>query len=118
MNLRELDPRDVSEALKANKAVLIDVREPREFATERLHGASLHPLSTFDPASLPVDGTRDVILHCGSGKRSMTALMRCAEAGVNITAHMKGGLVGWKASGLPTVRIDPATGQVIDPLNA
>ncbi|MCR9268100.1 MAG: rhodanese-like domain-containing protein [Alphaproteobacteria bacterium] len=115
MSLRELDPKTVHDAVQAGSAVIIDVREPREFATERLHGASLHPLSTFDPQSIPVDKTRDVILQCGSGKRSMDALQRCEAAGVAITAHLKGGLMAWKAAGLPTVTIDPATGQVIDP---
>ena len=115
MTLRELEPQDVSAAIADDKAVVIDVREPGEFATERLHGASLHPLSTFDPQRLPVDVSRDVVLHCGSGKRSMGALKRCQAAGVNITAHVRGGLMAWKSAGLPTVRIDPATGQVIDP---
>lgn len=115
MSLRELDPKDVYQAVQDGKAVLIDVREPREYATERLHGASLHPLSTFDARGLPVDKTRDVVFHCGSGKRSMDALQRCRKAGVPITAHVKGGLMAWKAAGLPTVTIDPATGQVIDP---
>lgn len=115
MSLRELDPKDVYKALQDNKAVLIDVREPREYATERLHGASLHPLSTFDPQSLPVDASREVILHCGSGKRSMDALQRCQKAAVPITAHVKGGLLAWKTAGLPTITIDPATGAVVDP---
>ena len=64
MTLRELEPQDVSAAIADDKAVVIDVREPGEFATERLHGASLHPLSTFDPQRLPVDVSRDVVLHC------------------------------------------------------
>lgn len=115
MSLRELDPKAVHEAIRSGKAIVIDVREPREFATERLHGASLHPLSTFDPKALPVDKTRDVILQCGSGKRSMDALQRCRKAAVPITAHLKGGLMAWKAAGLPVVTIDPATGQVVDP---
>lgn len=118
MSLRELDPKDVYKALQAGQTVLIDVREPGEFGSERIHGASLHPLSTFDPASLPVDKTRDVVFHCGSGKRSMDALKRCETAGVPITAHVKGGLMAWKAAGLPTVAIDPATGRVIDPQKA
>ncbi|WP_300543655.1 rhodanese-like domain-containing protein [Maricaulis sp.] len=118
MSLRELEPKDVHEAIRAGSAVIIDVREPREYATERLHGASLYPLSTFDPRALPIDKTRDVILHCGSGKRSVDALKRCEKAGVPITAHVKGGLMAWKAAGLPTVAIDPATGRVIDPQKA
>mgnify|MGYP000176566271 CR=1 FL=1 len=115
MSLRELEPKQVYDAMQSGSAIIIDVREPREFATERLHGALLHPLSTFDASSLPVDKTREVIFHCGSGKRSMDALLRCEKAGVPVTAHMKGGLMSWKAAGLPTVAIDPATGQVIDP---
>ena len=118
MSLRELDPKDVYEAIQAGQAVLIDVREPGEFGSERIHGASLHPLSTFDPEALPVDKTRDVVFHCGSGKRSMDALKRCEKAGVPITAHVQGGLMAWKAAGLPTVAIDPATGRVIDPQKA
>lgn len=55
MSLRELEPKDVYKAIQDGKAVLIDVREPGEFGSERIHGASLHPLSTFDPAALPVD---------------------------------------------------------------
>jgi rhodanese-related sulfurtransferase len=115
MSLRELDPKDVYQAIQDGKAVLIDVREPGEFGSERIHGASLHPLSTFDAKTLPVDKTRDIVFHCGSGKRSMDALKRCEAAGVPITAHVKGGLMAWKAAGLPTVAIDPATGRVIDP---
>lgn len=115
MSIQELDPKEVFDAVKAGEAILVDVREPREFATERLHGASLHPLSTFDAKALPVDVSRRIVLHCGSGKRSMDALQRCAAAGIPINAHIKGGLMAWKAAGLPTIAIDPATGAVIDP---
>ncbi len=114
MGLRELDPKDVYEAVQNGRAVLIDVREPQEFATERLHGAVLHPLSTFEQDWGSADKAREMILHCGSGKRSLDALQRCMAANVDITAHVTGGLMAWKAAGLPTVSIDPATGQVID----
>jgi rhodanese-related sulfurtransferase len=115
MGLQELDPKDVFDRAQKGELVIIDVREPREFATERLHGASLHPLSTFDATALPVDKTRQVVLHCGSGKRSMDALNRCAAAGMPVTAHIKGGMMAWKAAGLPVITLDPATGAVVDP---
>jgi len=115
MSLRELDPKTALEALKSNKAILIDVREPREYASERIHGALLFPLSTFDPAALPVDKTREVIFHCGSGKRSADAVARCQAAGVPIDAHVRGGLLAWKQAGLATIAIDPATGAMFDP---
>ena len=43
---RDLAPASVFEALKAGEILLIDVREPAEFANQRIHGALLHPLST------------------------------------------------------------------------
>src|SRR5690606_16583467 len=48
-----MSPQEISGALSRGEIVLIDVREPMEFAAERIHGALLYPLSTFDPADLP-----------------------------------------------------------------
>lgn len=111
---RDLAPADIFEALKRQDILLIDVREPAEFAIERIHGALLHPLSTFEPKAIPTDGTRRVVFQCGSGKRSRQALDTfLAETGGD-AAHMAGGIGIWKAAGLPVVRIDPATGRVQD----
>lgn len=112
-HLQELTPAEVHDALRHHKIVLIDVREPGEYVTERIHGALLSPLSTFDPAALPT-GSRRIVLHCGSGKRSAMAVAKCIAAGVPVTAHMAGGITAWKQAGLPTVSIDPATGSVVD----
>jgi len=110
----EVSPKTVHDRLARHEIVLIDVREPAEFAAERIPGALLAPLSTFDPRSLPVLQDRVVVLHCGSGKRSAQALAACAAAGVPIAQHMAGGLMAWKAAGLPTVSTSPATGRVVD----
>lgn len=109
-----LSPVEVRDALVAHRIVLIDVREPAEFGAERIHGALLFPMSTFDPQALPAGGPRPIVLHCGSGKRSATALERCRQAGVDIDRHMEGGMAAWKAAGLPVVRLDLATGAVRD----
>ena len=71
---RDLSPATVCEGLKANEILLVDVREPNEFAFERIHGALLHPLSTFEPKAIPTDPGRKIVFQCGSGKRSRTAL--------------------------------------------
>ena len=63
---RDLSPLEIFEALKAGEILLVDVREPAEFANERIHGALLHPLSTFEPKAIPTTGRR-VIFQCGSG---------------------------------------------------
>jgi rhodanese-related sulfurtransferase len=96
-----LDVAEVARLKDAGKLLLIDVREPSEYASERIAGALLYPLSTFDAAALPTDGSRRVVFHCGSGKRSLTAAERCIEAGQARAAHMAGGIAAWKAAGLP-----------------
>ena len=73
--------------------------------------ALLYPLSTFDAARLPPDGPRQLVFHCGSGKRSLSAAERRLAAGAPAAAHLGGGLMAWKAAGLPVIAIDPATGQ-------
>jgi rhodanese-related sulfurtransferase len=112
--LNEWSPAETQAALEKGEIVLIDVREPREFAAERIHGALLHPLSTFEPQGLPAGGARRVVLHCAGGKRSAAAVAACQAAGVEVDTHMAGGLMGWKSAGLPIIEIDPETGQVID----
>lgn len=111
---RDLVPNAVFEGLKSGEVVLIDVREPTEFANQRIHGALLHPLSTFEPKAIPADGSRRVIFQCGSGKRSRAALEAFMSATGAEAAHMAGGIGAWCEAGLPCVRINPATGQVED----
>ena len=101
-NIRELTAAEVHAAMQRHDIVLIDVREPAEYLADQIHGALLCPLSTFDPSALPM-GPRAIVLHCGSGKRSATAVAKCIAADVAVTAHMAGGIAAWKQAGLPTV---------------
>jgi len=98
--IQDLTPEEVAERVKKG-AVLIDVREPAEFEAERIAGAKLFPLSTFDPNALPKDVP--LIFQCGTGKRSTLALARVQLAGLPYDAHLAGGIQAWKAAGLPTV---------------
>ncbi|MGE0533300.1 MAG: rhodanese-like domain-containing protein [Hyphomonadaceae bacterium] len=108
-----MSPAEIACALSRGEIVLIDVREPMEYAAERIHAALLYPLSTFDPIELPRDEVRPVVFQCGSGKRSATAFHAAKGAGVPVKAHMAGGISAWKAAGLPTVTMDP--GAIRDP---
>lgn len=102
------------DAMERGEVILIDVREPGEFAAERIHGALLFPLSTFDPAALPHDKAQPIVFHCAGGKRSEAAMRACLKANIPVQAHLAGGLAAWKAAGLPTISIDPDTGAVRD----
>ena len=103
LKTESLDPTEVSRLLEAGKVLLIDVREPAEYAAERIQGALLCPLSTFDARVLPIDGARRVVFHCAGGRRSLTAAEKRLAAGSATAAHMDGGIAAWKAAGLPVI---------------
>jgi rhodanese-related sulfurtransferase len=98
----EYVPQDVQSLLDEGRILLIDVREPDEYARERIPGALLYPLSTFDAAHLPADGARAVVFYCAAGGRSLTAARLRRSTG-QPAAHMAGGIVAWKALSLPVV---------------
>jgi rhodanese-related sulfurtransferase len=100
----DLTPQQVKAALDAGQILLIDVREPNEFAAEKISGAVNVPLSTFNPAALPDGAGKTVVLQCAGGKRSAMAVDKCRQANQAIDTHLAGGLAAWKAAGLPTVK--------------
>src|SRR3979409_118328 len=100
--VQDLTPEDVASGMKDGKIFLIDVREPNETAIERIPGALLVPLSTFDPPELPDPAGRSVFVSRASGLRSPKAGESAQAAGLPYRAHLAGGLKAWKAAGLPT----------------
>jgi rhodanese-related sulfurtransferase len=69
--IENLSPGDVAALLRDKQAVLVDVREPVEYFADRIEGAVLFPLSTFDPFRLPKGR---IVFQCGSGKRKQAGL--------------------------------------------
>ncbi len=100
--VRDLTPEEVAQGLEEGRIVLVDVREPNETAVERFPGAVHVPLSSFDPATIPAPPGSEVVFACRSGRRSATASMAAQEQGFPYTSHLAGGLLAWKAAGLPT----------------
>jgi rhodanese-related sulfurtransferase len=101
-NVRDLTPEEIAQGLTEGRMVLVDVREPNETDAERFPGAVLVPLSQFDPAAIPAQEGREVVFACRSGRRSITASLAAQEQGFAYGSHMAGGILAWKAAGLPT----------------
>lgn len=104
-------PGDVHRALERGEICLIDVREPGEFAQQRISGALLFPLSTFNARFLPTGG-RPIVFCCGTGKRSAAAFEMARRDGVAVRSHLDGGLLAWRGAGLPVFETDPTTGAI------
>lgn len=100
--VEDLMPNDVAKGIADGKYLLVDVREPNEVAAESYPDSVVVPLSTFDAAAIPDPKGRQVVFACRSGKRSVTASLAAQAAGKPYDKHLAGGIIGWKAAGLPT----------------
>ena len=100
--VHDLEPEDVARGLAEGKVLLVDVRELNETAVERYPGAVIVPLSSFDPADIPDPQGKQVVFACRSGRRSVTASQAAQAHGLPYDSHLAGGILAWKALGLPT----------------
>jgi rhodanese-related sulfurtransferase len=99
--VRDLTPAEVAQGVAEGRMLLVDIREPNETAVERYPGAVDLPMSTFDPSDLDPQG-KTVVFACRSGNRSARLSLACLDAGLPYDAHLAGGMLAWKAAGLPT----------------
>lgn len=103
---QEATPAQLRQWLRSGEAVLIDVREPDEFAREHIAGATLLPLSRFDPAQAfakAKPGQR-IVMQCKSGRRSADACRLAAPVAASgqPVFTLAGGIEAWKKDNLPT----------------
>lgn len=80
--------------------MLIDVREPDEYAREHIPGARLVPLSGFDAAAFDDEHGKVGVFHCNSGNRTGQAAAQLLGSGFAEVYHLSGGIQGWKKAGL------------------
>lgn len=107
--LPDLDPPQAGELLDRGDAVLLDVREPKEWAAGHAPQAQHVPLGQVTPAATPQD--RPIIAVCRSGNRSGKAADALAAAGVRVH-NLAGGMKAWAQAGLPVVTDDGEPGTV------
>ena len=101
-NVHDVPPEEVARGLAEGTILLVDVREPNETEVERYPEAFYLPMSEFDPAAIPDPAGRRVVFACRSGNRSVTASLMAQSAGLPYDSHLAGGMIAWKALGLPT----------------
>jgi molybdopterin/thiamine biosynthesis adenylyltransferase/rhodanese-related sulfurtransferase len=102
MTIHEITPQQ-AHARQSQGAILIDVREPDEHALGTPANALLQPRATLenDPLASVPDKNADILLICGSGKRSLLAAKALEAHGYRQLASVTGGFQSWQAAGLP-----------------
>mgnify|MGYP004443770405 FL=1 len=108
-NVTVVTPSDFKTAVETDaNGILLDVRKPDEFAEGHLKGAKLINWldgDSFKKEAENLDKTKTVYVYCRSGRRSNSAANYLADQGFKVV-DMKGGIMAWKASGLPTTVLD------------
>lgn len=102
--LTKLTPNVAADRLKSGKAVLIDIREPDEYAREHIPGSISLPVSALDEADLKLDAGQNAIFHCKSGMRTDSNCAVLAQHVDGDAFMLEGGLDAWRALGLPTAK--------------
>lgn len=96
-----------------DRPILLDVREPNEFADVRAPGAMLVPTSAFMSriGELPED--RPLLVVCHMGSRSAAVAGYLLRAGRTDVVNVAGGMDAWERAGLPVRRgpLEPGEGD-------
>ena len=78
-------------------AVLVDVRTPEEFARGHVDGALNVPVGELEStlATFPANKDQNVVVYCGSGRRSAKAAAILTKAGFTKVNDL-GGMSNWQ----------------------
>lgn len=95
-----------TQLINKGNAVIVDVREPAEFATGHMRDAKNIPLQELAQRVSELDKfkAKPVVVVCQSGVRSAKATTQLKKAGFNEVYSLNGGLAAWQAQGLPTAK--------------
>jgi len=102
MKLKSIDANALKRRLDEGGALLVDVREAGEYAQEHIEGARLVPLSRFDVEDFGPDRAKVAVFYCRSGARTRFNADLLTSKGFREAYELGGGIMGWKAAGLPT----------------
>ena len=77
------------------KPVLLDVREPWEFAIAKLEGSVLIPLGTLPQSLAQLDRSAEIVAICHHGMRSADATSFLLQQGFANVKNLVGGIDAW-----------------------
>jgi len=107
--IETITPQEASTLIQDNKDnpdfVILDVRTPKEFAEEHIENAiniDYHSETFWDELN-KLDKDKTYLIYCRSGARSAKALNIMEELNFREVYNL-GGIIAWKAEGLPTVK--------------
>jgi rhodanese-related sulfurtransferase len=96
-------PMVAQELASADAPVLLDIRNPREWATKHIAGSVNVPLNHLQERIAEIPRDRRIAIHCAGGYRSSIAASILHQHGITNLIEMAGSLAAWEAAQLPVV---------------
>ena len=88
--------------INRERAILIDVSEPAEYAAAHVAGSKSVPLSQIETTTaLPKNKALPLIVVCATGTRASKAVATLKKLGFENSRALAGGLQAWRAANLP-----------------
>ncbi len=103
-DIRDIQPQELWSLLQSSgetKPLVIDVREPWEYAQGHVPGALLVPLGNLMLHADNLDPHQPVAVICASGSRSQSAAALLGQKGIETVYNVVGGTFQWTRAGLP-----------------
>ena len=83
--------------------LVLDIRNPREWATKHIDGSVNIPLNHLQERISEIRRDRRIAVHCAGGYRSSIAASILHQYGITHLTEMAGGLAAWEAAKLPVI---------------
>ena len=101
----EITPRDLAAGLQPGKPglVLLDVREPWEFATAQIAGSKSMPMGEIPARVQELDPDTHIVTVCHAGVRSLNVAVWLRNQGFEKVQSLSGGIDAWSREVDPTV---------------
>ncbi len=96
-------PMVAEELATADPPLVLDIRNPREWATKHIAGSVNIPLNHLQERIAEIPRDRRIAVHCAGGYRSSIAASILHQYGITHLIEMAGGLAAWEAAKLPVV---------------
>lgn len=100
MPTKTVDATTLKKWMDNGEAAVVDVREPAEYAAEKIAGAQCVPVGNISKKDLPEIRGKKLVIHCRSGKRGGTACEKLLAEDPNLEIYnLEGGISAWSQAG-------------------
>ena len=101
-----ITPTNLVNLVNREGAVLLDIRDPKEYSAGHIAGALSMPVSSIDAriGELESEKGKPVVLVCKMGQQASATGRKLKALGFENVRRLSGGMAEWTAGSLPVVK--------------